>query len=83
VTLHFYFANSEELDIVLDNTMNVESFLLDSIFLVGNAVFDPDKQLISKEDSMVLGINDDQLSFGFFVFLNPALNEFRLKNRLM
>jgi aminopeptidase N len=79
VPLRFYGTNSEELDIVLDNTMNGENFLVDTTFPVALVVFDPDKHLISRNNSVVLGINDTKLTTNFFVFPNPVLSELQIK----
>jgi aminopeptidase N len=79
VPLRFFGTNSEELDIVLDNTMNGENFLVDATFPVALVVFDPDKQLISKNNSVVLGGNDAKLTTEFFVFPNPVLSELQIK----
>ncbi len=79
VPLRFYGTNSEELDVVLDNTVNGENFVVDTTFPVALVVFDPDKHLISKNNSVVLGINDNELSTEFFVFPNPVQSELQIK----
>ena len=79
VPLRFFGTNNEELDIVLDNTVNGENFLVDATFPVALVVFDPDKHLISKNNSVVLGINESVLSTEFFIFPNPSNIEFHIK----
>jgi aminopeptidase N len=79
VPLRFYGTNSEELDVVLDNTVNGENFVVDTTFPVALVVFDPNLHLISKNNSVVLGVNDTDLSNEFFVFPNPVLNELQIK----
>jgi aminopeptidase N len=79
VSLRFFGTNNEELDVSLDNTVNGENFLVDTTFPVALVVFDPDKHLISKNNSVVLGVNDNDLSTEFFVFPNPVLRELQIK----
>lgn len=79
VPLRLYGTNNEELDVVLNNTVNGENFLIDATFTVALVVFDPDKHLISKNNSVVLGINDNELSTDFFVFPNPVWSELQIK----
>ena len=79
VPLRFFGANNEEQDVVLNNTMNGENFLVDVTFPVVFVAFDPDKHLISRDNSVVLGFSEFLASNEFFVFPNPVQSEFQIK----
>ena len=68
-------TNSEILDIVLDNTSNGQVFLEPVTFSVDNIQFDLESDLISKNNSVVLGLNDAIGDISFSVYPNPANTE--------
>ena len=53
--------------------------MVDVTFPVALVVFDPDKHLISKNNSVVLGNTDNALSTDFFVFPNPVMSELQIQ----
>ena len=79
VPIRLYGTNNEELDVVLDNTVDGENFLVDVTFTGALLVFDPDMHLISRNNNVVLGINDNVLSSDFVIFPNPANVAFQIK----
>jgi len=79
VPLRFYGTNSEELDVVLDNSANGENFLVDVTFTVAQVVFDPEKHLISRDNNVILGIEDAMLDSEFLLFPNPTVSEFQIQ----
>lgn len=62
----------ETLDIVLDNTTNGQTFLQPVTFSVNNVQFDPESDLISKNNSVLLGIDDLDLNQSLLVYPNPV-----------
>lgn len=60
------------LDVVLDNTHNHEVFLVDVPFVVTDLIFDPEKHLISKNNSTTLGVSDFAFSDAVQLYPNPA-----------
>src|SRR5690606_35619750 len=62
----------ETLDIVLDNTTNMQQFLNSVNFTVDNVLFDPEADLISKNNSVTLGIDHVQLEASLLLYPNPV-----------
>ncbi len=79
VPIRFYGTNSEELDVVLGNTINGENFMIDVPYTVALVVFDPERHLISKNNNVVLGIDDAILDSEFVLYPNPATTEVRIQ----
>lgn len=72
-------ANGEVLDVVLENSTDGENFLVDVTFPVTSVLFDPDRHVISRNNSVVLGFSDSQISSEFLVFPNPFRSELQIK----
>ena len=79
VPIRFYGTNSEELDVVFDNTVNGENFMMNVPFTVALVVFDPDLHLISDNNNVILGVNEAVMASEFVLFPNPAVTEFQIK----
>lgn len=75
VRLRLNGVNSEIQDIILDNTSNGQVFIEPVTFDVDNVQFDPEFDLISKNNSVVLGVNDEIIDVSFVVSPNPANSE--------
>jgi aminopeptidase N len=65
-------TSGEILDVVLDNSTNNETFLRSVTFPVSTILFDPESDLISKNNSVTLSVNDVELDNQFIVFPNPT-----------
>jgi len=72
VPLRIFGTGGEIVDIVLDNTMNEEIFIETVNFEVGTIAVDPDFHLISRFNTVVLGIGDNQIDEQFEIYPNPA-----------
>ena len=72
VPLRLVGTMGETLDIVLDNTTNMQQFLNSVNFTVANVLFDPEADLISKNNSVTLGIDHVQLEASLFLYPNPV-----------
>lgn len=79
VPLRFNGSGGEVLDVVLENLTDGENFLVDVTFPVGSVVFDPDRHIISRNNSVVLGVNENLLSTEFFVYPNPFRSELQIE----
>ncbi|HEX9828331.1 MAG TPA: M1 family aminopeptidase [Flavobacteriaceae bacterium] len=64
----------EELDIILDNTTNNEAFSNTVNFTISSIEFDPEADIISKDNSITLGIRQSEFPKGLLVFPNPTSN---------
>ncbi len=74
VPLRIHGSGGEILDVTLNNTFNGETFLETVNFQVTQVDIDPDSHLISKNNSAVLGSNDEILSSKFTIYPNPVSN---------
>lgn len=75
VTLRLNGTGSETQDIVLNNTSNGQIFLETVTFNVTSIQFDPESDLISKNNSVVLGLDDELPNVQFLLYPNPAKTE--------
>jgi aminopeptidase N len=55
VPIRIFGTNGQQLDLVLNNTVNGESFTENVPFTITNLTFDPDKNIISKNSTVTLG----------------------------
>lgn len=69
----------EVLDITLQHTTNGQSFIQPVAFTVSDVLFDPESDLISNNNSVVLGIDDLELEQSFIVYPNPAENQINIE----
>lgn len=72
VPLRILGTQGETMDIVLDNTTNQELFTRAINFTVSNILFDPESDIISKDNTVALSIGEETLELPFVVFPNPA-----------
>ena len=64
----------EELDIVLDHTSNQQNFIETVGFEVQDILFDPESDLISRNNSVLLSTDEFEISNAFLLFPNPTSN---------
>ncbi|MGJ8744202.1 M1 family aminopeptidase [Polaribacter sp.] len=65
-------ANGEVLDLILDNTSNGQTFIENVTFLVSSVQFDPNLDLISRNNSVTLGVeNNSFIAENISVYPNP------------
>jgi len=79
VPLRIFGTGGEEVDIILDNTSNGEEFFETVNFDIGIIVFDPDKHIISKNNTVILGSNEFSIANDISVYPNPSDNEIHVK----
>jgi len=72
VPLRIIGTDGEILDVILDNTFNEEVFIETVDFTIETIAFDPDFHLISRNNSVILGMNDNQIAAQFELYPNPA-----------
>lgn len=77
VPVRVFGAGGEQMDLVLNNTSNGETFVKNVPFVVTSVVFDPKKDLISKNSSVSLGTENFKLE-GIKLYPNPANNRISL-----
>lgn len=69
----------EQKDIVLENTLNEQTFSVEVPFVVADVVFDPKKDIISKNSTATLGKKIFDLKTEISVFPNPTSNRLTLQ----
>ncbi len=79
VPLRIKGTNSEILDIVLDNTVNGQIFTQPVTFTVNEIQFDTEYDLLSNNNTVLLGVDDLDLNNTLTVFPNPAQIEFYIQ----
>jgi len=62
----------ETLDIVLDHNSNGQNFLETINFQVQDIIFDPESDLISRNNSVLLGVNDLEIADTLLLYPNPT-----------
>ena len=73
VPLRLLGTMGEQMDIVLDNTSNQEVFISPVSFTVASVVFDPEADLISRNNTVQLSLDElDPASQVLLIFPNPA-----------
>ncbi len=75
VPLKIFGNGGEEVDIILDNTTNGQEFIEDIAFDIGLIAFDVDHHLISKNNTVILGINENSIANNIVVYPNPSVNK--------
>jgi len=76
VPLKIFGNEGEEIDIILDNTANGQEFIEDIAFDIGLIVFDADHHLISKNNTVILGLSENSIANKIVVYPNPTVDLF-------
>jgi aminopeptidase N len=73
VPVRVFGTGGQQLDLVLNNTVNGESFIENVPFTITSITFDPNKNIISKSNTATLGKEDFDLNASQ-LYLNPSNN---------
>lgn len=68
-------SNNSSLDVVLDNTFNNQTFVVDVPFTVTDIEFDPERHLISRNNTATLGTGEFAISNNITLYPNPVSQE--------
>ena len=79
VPLRLVGTQGETLDIVLDNTANNQSFQPAVGFTVQSVQFDPEKDIISRNNNVILGVDDHDFDSQLVLYPNPASNSINIQ----
>ncbi len=77
VPVRVFGANNQQADLVLNNTSNGQSFEVNVPFVVTSVLFDPKKDIISKNSSITLGLQNFELQ-AISLYPNPVINQLSL-----
>lgn len=71
-------AGSQQMDVVLDNTSDGQTFTINVPFTVIDVIFDPEKNIISNNSEATLGTPVLDITEGIQMFPNPASNTIQI-----
>lgn len=77
IPVRVFGANNQQMDLVLNNTSNGEVIFQNVPFVVTSLQFDPDKNIISKNNSVILNVKNIELET-LKLFPNPSSNVLKL-----
>ena len=77
--IRVYGTGGEEEDFILENTTNGESFILNVPYNIGIIVIDPEYHIISKDNTVLLGLNTTDYISDVILFPNPAKTNIQIK----
>lgn len=75
VPLRFTSASGEVFNTTLEHTSNGQQFIVNTPFTVTGVLFDPEKNIISKNSTATLTASPFELEGSIFLYPNPATNE--------
>lgn len=78
ITLRLTGTLGELLDITLNNTVNNETFLNTVNFTVASVQFNPDWDIISKNNTVTLHVNNTHLSSNIHIYPSPTNTQFNI-----
>ncbi len=76
VPLNIFGSGGEEIEIILDNTTNGQEFIEDITFDIDLIAFDIDRHLISKNNTVILGLSENAIANKIVVYPNPSADVF-------
>ena len=72
-------ASGQTHDVVVNNTSNGEEFIVAVPFVVTGVTFDPNKHIISRNNTTTLGTKNFELAASISLYPNPTTGELNLK----
>jgi aminopeptidase N len=78
--IRFIGVNNEEYNTVVNHTFNGQQFTISIPFAVSSVVFDPKKDIISKNNSVTLNVNEYKIDTKWEIFPSPANNLIFVRN---
>ena len=79
VPVRVYGASGQQMDLVLENTTNGQTILKNVPFNITSFEFDPDKHLISKNNTVTLSTNSFELENAISISPNPVNDELHIQ----
>lgn len=72
-------SGSQVLDVLVNNTNNAQEFIVSVPFVVTGVVFDPNKHIISKNNTATLGTENFDMNSAISVYPVPSENELTIQ----
>ncbi|WP_298395423.1 M1 family aminopeptidase [Flavobacterium sp.] len=72
-------TNGQTFDTVLENTNNNQEFIISVPFAITNVIFDPEKDIISKNNSVTLGNENFSLEKAIVIYPNPVTDKINIQ----
>lgn len=79
LTIQLNGVSGQTQNFVVNNTFNNQEFIVNVPFPVTNVVFDPNKDIISRDNTATLGISNFELNASVLVYPNPTTNELNIE----
>ena len=79
VPVRVYGASGQQMDLVLENTTNGQTILKNVPFNITSFEFDPDKHLISKNNTVTLSTNSFELENAISISPNPVNDQLHIQ----
>ncbi len=79
LTIRLTGAGGQSYDAVVDNTFNGQEFIVSVPFAITGVVFDPKKNIISKNNTVTLGNAKFELEKAVAIYPNPASTEINIQ----
>jgi len=79
VPIRVFGANGEQMDLVLENTVDGEEFTKNVPFAITSFSIDPDKHIISNNNTATLGLSSFNYEQSMSLYPNPTSNNLNLK----
>lgn len=73
-------SQGDEVDIILDNTFNNQEFTIETAFDIDEINFDPEYDLISKNNSVTMGVNSIEKETLLQLYPNPSNDSIYIKS---
>ncbi len=72
LTIRLYGTSGQTFDAVVDNTSNNQQFIIACPFTINGVLFDPKKNIISRNNNVTLGNTKFELDKAFAIYPNPT-----------
>lgn len=77
--IRLFDANGQSFDVVVNNTSNAQEFIVSVPFQVASVEFDPNKNIISKNNTVTLGTSSVEIEKTIAVYPNPVADELHIQ----
>ena len=77
--IRLFSASGQSFDVVVNNTTNAQQFIVSVPFQVASLEFDPNRNIISKNNSVTLGTSTVEIEKTIAIYPNPVKDELHLQ----
>lgn len=77
--IRLFDANGQAFDVIVNNTTNAQEFIVSVPFVVASLEFDPNRNIISKNNVVTLGTSSVEIEKTIAVYPNPVKDELHVQ----